>query len=309
MVDYLKELGVGILFAIGGDGTLRGAQAIGEEAARRGLKIGVIGIPKTIDNDISFVQRTFGFETAVTEAQPRDLCRQRRGGGGAQRHRAGEADGPRFGIHRRLFGARQQRGELLPGSRGAVHARDGSCQRCSDRLERRGHAVIVVAEGAGQDLMANSGERDASGNVKHGDIGMFLRDAITAHFKRIGIAITLKYHRSQLHHQERAGDAARFGVLPAPRPERGSRRPQRAHEHGRQLLESPVHARADLARGLRAQEDRSAGRTLEQRGHIDRSAMGHALSADARRGKCFYGTSGRCRTLSASLFTSSMIFA
>ena len=69
MVDYLEELGVGILFAIGGDGTLRGAQTIGEEAARRGLKISVIGVPKTIDNDISFVQRTFGFETAVTEAR------------------------------------------------------------------------------------------------------------------------------------------------------------------------------------------------------------------------------------------------
>ena len=65
MVEYLNELGVGILFAIGGDGTLRGAQAIGEEAARRGLTIGVIGVPKTIDNDISFVQRTFGFDTAV----------------------------------------------------------------------------------------------------------------------------------------------------------------------------------------------------------------------------------------------------
>ena len=124
MVDYLKELGVGILFAIGGDGTLRGAQKIGEEAARRGLKLSVIGIPKTIDNDISFVQKTFGFETAVTEAQPRDLCGQRRGGSGAQRHRTGEADGPRLGVHRRLFGAGQQPGELLPGSRGAVHARE-----------------------------------------------------------------------------------------------------------------------------------------------------------------------------------------
>ena len=69
MVDYLQELGVGILFAIGGDGTLRGAQKIGEEAARRGMTLSVIGIPKTIDNDVSFVQRTFGFETAVTEAR------------------------------------------------------------------------------------------------------------------------------------------------------------------------------------------------------------------------------------------------
>ena len=70
MVDYLEELGIGILFAIGGDGTLRGAGTIAEEAARRGAyPLSVIGIPKTIDNDISFVQMTFGFETAVTEAR------------------------------------------------------------------------------------------------------------------------------------------------------------------------------------------------------------------------------------------------
>ena len=69
MVDYLEELGVGILFAIGGDGTLKGAAKIAEESARRGRPISVIGIPKTIDNDISFIETTFGFETAVTEAK------------------------------------------------------------------------------------------------------------------------------------------------------------------------------------------------------------------------------------------------
>src|SRR6185369_5203343 len=69
MVETLQSLGVGVLFAIGGDGTLRGAQKIGEEAARRGLDVSVIGVPKTIDNDVSFVQKTFGFETAVTEAR------------------------------------------------------------------------------------------------------------------------------------------------------------------------------------------------------------------------------------------------
>ena len=117
----LSELGVGILFAIGGDGTLRGAQKIGEEAARRGLKISVIGIPKTIDNDISFVQRTFGFETAVTAAQRATSCGQRRGRSGAQRHRTREAHGPRFRVHRGVFGPGQRRGELLPGPRGAFH--------------------------------------------------------------------------------------------------------------------------------------------------------------------------------------------
>src|SRR5262245_7902447 len=69
MVQTLKDLNVGILFAIGGDGTLRGAQAIADEAARQGLPLSVIGIPKTIDNDVSYVQKTFGFETAVSEAR------------------------------------------------------------------------------------------------------------------------------------------------------------------------------------------------------------------------------------------------
>ena len=69
MVDTLERMNIGILFTIGGDGTLRGAHAISEEIKRRNLKIGVIGIPKTIDNDISFVQKSFGFETAVSEAR------------------------------------------------------------------------------------------------------------------------------------------------------------------------------------------------------------------------------------------------
>ena len=192
MVDYLKDLGIGILFAIGGDGTLRGAQAIGEAAARRGLKIGVIGIPKTIDNDVSFVQRTFGFESAVTEA-----------------HRAtyaanAEAEAARNGIG--LVKLMGRDSGFIAAYSALVNNEVNFClvpevpfrlekflSALERRLERRGHAVIVVAEGAGQDLMASSDQRDASGNVKYGDIGVFLRDAISAHFKQSGTAINLKY--------------------------------------------------------------------------------------------------------------------
>jgi 6-phosphofructokinase 1 len=192
MSAYLKELGVGILFAIGGDGTLRGAQKIGEEAARRGLMLSVIGVPKTIDNDVSFVQRTFGFETAVTEA--------RRATSAAN----AEAEAARNGIGLvKLMG--RDSGFIAAYSAlvnnhvnfclvpEAPFALDKFLSALRQRLERRSHAVIVVAEGAGQDLMATSQERDASGNVRYGDIGAFLRDAITDYFKRIGTAITLKY--------------------------------------------------------------------------------------------------------------------
>jgi 6-phosphofructokinase 1 len=192
MADYLKELGVGILFAIGGDGTLRGAQKIGEEAARRGLQVGVIGIPKTIDNDISFVRRTFGFETAVTEAwRATDAANA-------------EAEAARNGIG--LVKLMGRDSGFIAAYSALVNNHVNFClvpeapftlerflAALQQRLERRAHAVIVVAEGAGQDLMAKSQERDASGNVKYGDIGVLLRDAITDYFKRIGTPITLKY--------------------------------------------------------------------------------------------------------------------
>lgn len=192
MVDYLEELGVGVLFAIGGDGTLKGARKIAEEATRRGRPLSVIGIPKTIDNDIAFVQKTFGFETAVTEA-----------------HRA------IYAAHAEAAGARNGIGlvKLMGRDSGFIAAyaslidsqvnfclvpevsftMDGLLRTLEQRLERSGHAVVVAAEGAGQELLAATAERDASGNVKLGDIGTFLRDTIKGHFTRIGMEATIKY--------------------------------------------------------------------------------------------------------------------
>jgi len=192
MAQYLKDLGIGILFAIGGDGTLRGAQKIGEEAARRGLKLSVIGIPKTIDNDISFVQRTFGFETAVTEARHATYAAN------------AEAESARNGIG--LVKLMGRDSGFIAAYSALVNNHVNFClvpevpfslekflPALQERLERRNHAIIVVAEGAGQDLMTTSGERDASGNVRYGDIGLFLRQSILDHFTRIGTEITLKY--------------------------------------------------------------------------------------------------------------------
>jgi 6-phosphofructokinase 1 len=74
MVDALELLGVDILFVIGGDGTLKGAAAIVAEINRRDLRKSVIGIPKTIDNDILYLDKTFGFETAFAEAVKAVTC-------------------------------------------------------------------------------------------------------------------------------------------------------------------------------------------------------------------------------------------
>ena len=192
MVATLRERGIGILFAIGGDGTLRGAQAIGDAAARAGHTLSVIGIPKTIDNDISFVQRTFGFETAVTEARRATYAAN------------AEAEAAPNGIGLvKLMGRdsgfiaaysvlvnSQVNFCLIPE---VPFTLDGLLRALRQRLDHRGHAVIVVAEGAGQDLAGQSGERDASGNVKYGDIGALLRERITAHFKQAGVPVSLKY--------------------------------------------------------------------------------------------------------------------
>lgn len=192
MVDTLDRMNIGILFAIGGDGTLKGAGAIAREIGKRGMKISVIGIPKTIDNDISFIQKSFGFETAVTEA-----CRFI-----TSAHN--EATGARNGVGMvKLMG--RESGFIAAFSTLSDNnvnfclvpevpfTIEGFLSSLKLRLAKRGHAVVVVAEGAGQDLMQHSDTRDASGNVRLGDIGVFLRDTMTGHFREIALELNLKY--------------------------------------------------------------------------------------------------------------------
>jgi 6-phosphofructokinase 1 len=192
MVDTLERMNINMLFAIGGDGTLRGAQAISEEIGRRNLKIGVIGIPKTIDNDISYVQRSFGFLTAVAEATETIYSAH------------SEAQGARNGIglvklmgrHAGFIAAYATLANsdvnfcLVPE---VGFTLDGFLRALRERLEKRRHAVVVVAEGAGQDLMGGTGARDASGNIRLGDIGVFLKEQIKKYFSEAGMHMELKY--------------------------------------------------------------------------------------------------------------------
>ncbi|MCU0599782.1 MAG: ATP-dependent 6-phosphofructokinase [Desulfobacterales bacterium] len=192
MVDTLERMSIGILFTIGGDGTLRGAHSIVEEISKRNLKISVIGIPKTIDNDISFTDMSFGFVTAVSEARAAIYAAHT------------EAQGARNGIGLvKLMGresgfiaafASITNGDvnfcLIPEMRFSM---EKLLEALKERLESRRHAVLVVGEGAGQDLIAATGKRDESGNVRFADIGLFLKDQIQNYFNKIGIDVTLKY--------------------------------------------------------------------------------------------------------------------
>lgn len=192
MVDTLQKEQISILFTIGGDGTMRGSQALVEEIARRGLEIAVVGIPKTIDNDLALVEQSFGFETAVTETRTAIYAAHM------------EALGARNGIglvklmgrHSGFIAAYATLASsdvnfcLVPEVR---FSRDGFLAALEKRLAEKHHAVIVTAEGAGQDLMEPTGRRDASGNIRLKDIGAFLQQAISDYFDRRGTQYTLKY--------------------------------------------------------------------------------------------------------------------
>ncbi len=192
MVDTLERMNVRLLFAVGGDGTLRGAHALCREIERRGLKISVIGIPKTIDNDISYVEQSFGFDTAVGESRTAIYSAHT------------EAQGARNGIG--LVKLMGRYSGFIAAFASLAHndvnfclipeepfSLDSLLAALRRRLESRGHAVIVVGEGAGQDLLAAQDERDPSGNLHLGDIGVFLRDRIKAYFRDIHMPVGMKY--------------------------------------------------------------------------------------------------------------------
>ena len=201
MVDTLAAREIDILFAVGGDGTLRGAHALHEEITRRSLPIAVVGIPKTIDNDIAFVDKTFGFETAV------DIARLAIDAAHAEAvsARNGVSIVKLMGRDAGFIAATASLASadvnfcLVPETPFSLEGPHGLFAALDARLRARGHAVIVVAEGCGASLVTASSkvERDASGNARYAsaalDAGTHLRDAITAHFRELGVALTVKY--------------------------------------------------------------------------------------------------------------------
>lgn len=195
IVDCLERMGIQILFVVGGDGTLRGGLAIVDEIERRGAKIAVVAVPKTIDNDLMYIDKSFGFDTAYSTAV--DFIRS------AHVEAKGAPNGvglvKLMGRHsgfiacHAALAAQDANIVLIPE---VPFTLDGLWRALLRRLERRGHAVIVVAEGAGQDVMAAEAGGDgcdASGNARLKDIGAFLRDRFNMLARAEGIELNLKY--------------------------------------------------------------------------------------------------------------------
>lgn len=192
-VDYLIERGVNMLFTVGGDGTQRGANDLYQEARQRGYALSVVGVPKTIDNDVSFVSRTFGFFTAVEEAARVLDCahteaRSVQGGIGLVKLMGRHAGFVTAGA---VIASQDVNFALIPEIPFSLAA---FLAALKERMLMKSHAVIAVAEGAGQDfLAAEASARDASGNIRLKDIGLFLREKIEVFFQAAGIPIVLRY--------------------------------------------------------------------------------------------------------------------
>jgi 6-phosphofructokinase 1 len=202
IVDALERMNVNILFLIGGDGTMKAASAINQEIQNRGLKISIIGVPKTIDNDIYFVSRSFGFDTAVAKATEAISCAHT------------EAIGAPYGVGMvKLMGReagfiaaeatlamRDVNFVLIPEDPFELDGPNGLLHHLRERLLKRGHAVIVIAEGAGQDLCRKEAKKnnghiptDASGNPVLEDICGLLQRKIKDFCAQESIPLTLKF--------------------------------------------------------------------------------------------------------------------
>lgn len=195
VVDALERMNVSALFMIGGDGTMRAASGIVAEIARRNLRISVIGIPKTIDNDINFISQSFGFETAVYKATEAIQCAHVEALGAMNGVGLVKLMGRESGFiaaHATLS-LKEVNFVLIPEVRFSLHGEGGLLPALEKRLRSRAHAVIVVAEGAGQHLLEGTGETDASGNPILGDIATLLRTEIKRYCDERSLPYSLKY--------------------------------------------------------------------------------------------------------------------
>ncbi len=195
MVDTLVANDIQMLFAIGGDGTLKGANALGEEIKKRGLDIAIVGIPKTIDNDIDVIDKSFGFETSFDIASPiiRDAHNEAAGAynGISIVKLMGRDSG--FIAASAALAMPVVNFVLVPELQFELCGKTGFLEVLGNRLQEKHHAVIVVAEGAGQHLFTKEDVvKDASGNVQHEDIGVFLKNEIKGYFKD-KFPVTIKY--------------------------------------------------------------------------------------------------------------------
>ena len=247
IVDFLEQRGINILFTVGGDGTQRGAHGIVEEIQRRKLKISVIGIPKTIDDDVQYVNRSFGYFTAIEKAKE-------------------VIDSAHVEAHCVLNGISivkvmgRDSGFIAAGATLASQEvnfalvpevpfhLEGDCGLLAclhRRMLERHHAVIVVAEGAGQHLLPSAEEHDASGNRLHRDIGLFLRAQIREYFAEQRHPVVIRYFDPSYYIRSVPASTVDSVLVRFVRAPRCPRRHERQNRYDRRPAARSLHPRAD----------------------------------------------------------------
>ncbi|MCW2747645.1 MAG: diphosphate--fructose-6-phosphate 1-phosphotransferase [Nocardioidaceae bacterium] len=195
IVDRLQDLSIDILFVIGGDGSMRGAHNIVREVTQRGAEIAVVGIPKTIDNDIPFVGQSFGFSTAFGKAAESIKAARVE----VEAAVGGVAIVKVMGRHAGFIACYSALASndadfvLIPEVDFSLHGEHGLFNSIADRVKERGSAVVVLAEGAGQALLPAGDTYDASGNIVLSDAGRYLRDEIVNEFAKRDLLLTMRY--------------------------------------------------------------------------------------------------------------------
>lgn len=195
IVDALERLNINMLFIIGGDGTQRASNDIGEEILKRNLKISVVGIPKTIDNDLLFTEKTFGFETAVAKAvdavEAAHVEAKSANNGVGLVKVMGRDSG--FIAASTALSSNEANFVLIPEVPFDLHGENGLLVHLEERLKTRQHAVVLVAEGAGQEFVEVPEGEDKSGNKRYGDIGTYLAEEIKTYLQGKNMDFALKY--------------------------------------------------------------------------------------------------------------------
>jgi 6-phosphofructokinase 1 len=195
IVDAMEKLNLNMLFTIGGDGTQHGTLDIAEEVDKRRLKIALVGIPKTVDNDFALIDRSFGFETAVEKAVEMVAAAHMEASSAINGVGLVKLMGRESGYIAACtaLASHEVNFVLIPEVPFNLEGYNGFLHHLEERLRKRKHAVIVIAEGAMQEQLMTEHKTDAGGNLKMADVGTYLRDRILKHFEEQKMEINLKY--------------------------------------------------------------------------------------------------------------------
>jgi 6-phosphofructokinase 1 len=196
IIGFLLEYQIDQLYIIGGDGTHRGANKVAFECISRGLNISVAGIPKTIDNDIDVIDRSFGFltsvemaQSAIASAKVEARCNLPNGIGVVKL--MGRSAG--FIAAYATLASGDVDLCLIPEVDIEVEGPNSCLTHLRERVKAQGYAVVVVAEGAGEELLGQNTEKDSGGNRKLPKIGEFVKDQVIKNFEQAGSSATVKY--------------------------------------------------------------------------------------------------------------------